>query len=42
VMKHMEKHLPEGTSVVLEHRTGAGGIVGTNHLFNVALPPAAS
>lgn len=36
MMKHMEKHLPSGTSLVLEHRDGAGGLVGANHLFNVA------
>lgn len=36
LMKHMQKHLPEGTELVLEHRTGAGTIVGTNHLYNAA------
>lgn len=35
-MKHVTKHLPQGTNVVLEHRPGGGGLVGLNHLFNVA------
>jgi tripartite-type tricarboxylate transporter receptor subunit TctC len=36
VIKHMQKHLPDGTSVVLEHRPGAGGVVGANHLYTNA------
>lgn len=36
VMKHMEKHLPARTRVVLEHRTGAGGAIGSNYLFSNA------
>lgn len=36
LMKYMQQHLPEGTELVLEHRTGAGTIVGANHLFNAA------
>jgi tripartite-type tricarboxylate transporter receptor subunit TctC len=36
VIKHMQKHLPAGTSVVLEHRPGAGGMVGANHLYTAA------
>ncbi|WP_439527269.1 Bug family tripartite tricarboxylate transporter substrate binding protein [Pannonibacter sp.] len=36
MMKHMTKHLPEGAELVLEHRPGAGTILGTNHLFNAA------
>lgn len=36
LIKHMEKHLPADTRLVLEHRDGAGGNVGANHLFNVA------
>ncbi|MEX0624879.1 Bug family tripartite tricarboxylate transporter substrate binding protein [Saccharospirillum sp.] len=35
-MKHMEKHLPESMDTVLEHRTGAGGAVGANYLFQAA------
>jgi tripartite-type tricarboxylate transporter receptor subunit TctC len=36
VIKHIQKHLPQGTTVVLEHRPGAGGIVGANHLYSAA------
>lgn len=36
VIKHMPKYLPEGTNLVLEHRPGGGGIVGTNFAFNAA------
>ncbi|MFN3351190.1 Bug family tripartite tricarboxylate transporter substrate binding protein, partial [Pseudorhodoplanes sp.] len=35
-MKHAKKNLPAGTNLVLEHRTGGGGAVGANHLFNAA------
>lgn len=35
-MKHMEKHLPEGTDIILEHRPGAGGALGANYLFQAA------
>lgn len=35
-MKHIEKHLPDGADVVLEHRTGAGGATGANYLFQAA------
>ncbi|MGQ4878086.1 Bug family tripartite tricarboxylate transporter substrate binding protein [Billgrantia sp. LNSP4103-1] len=35
-MKHMEKYLPESTDIVLEHRTGGGGAVGANYLFQAA------
>ncbi len=35
-MKHAKKHLPADTNLVLEHRTGGGGAVGANHLFNAA------
>lgn len=34
--RHMGKHLPEGADVIIEHRTGAGGTVGTNYLFSAA------
>lgn len=33
MMKHMEKHLPEGTKTVLEHRTGGGGAIMANYMF---------
>lgn len=35
-MKHIEKHLPASTDVVLEHRPGAGGALGLNYLFQAA------
>lgn len=35
-MKHAEKHLPEGTSLVLDHRTGGGGAIMANYIFNQA------
>lgn len=35
-MKHMEKHLPESTDIVLDHRPGAGGAIGANWLFRSA------
>lgn len=35
-MKHMEKHLPEGTKLVLEHRTGGGGAVMANYMYSAA------
>lgn len=35
-MKYAKNHFPEGASLVLEHRTGGGGAVGANHLFNAA------
>lgn len=34
-MKHMEKHLPEGTKLVLEHRTGGGSIM-ANYVYSAA------
>lgn len=35
-MKYMKKHLPDGTEMVLDHRTGAGLLNGTNHMYNAA------
>lgn len=35
-MKYMKKYLPENTEMVLEHRTGAGLLNGTNHMYNAA------
>ncbi len=34
--KHLGKHIPGNPSVVVRNMPGAGGIVATNHLFNVA------
>ena len=33
---YMNRDLPEGTEVVLDHRPGGGGIVGTNYAVNAA------
>ncbi len=35
-MKYMKKHLPADAEMVLQHRTGAGLLNGTNHMFNAA------
>ncbi len=35
-MKHMEKHLPPRTRLVLEHRTGGGGTVMANYFYTAA------
>lgn len=35
-MKHAEKHLPEATELVLEHRTGGGGAIMANYMYNQA------
>lgn len=34
--KHVAKHLPGRPTVVVKNMPGAGGLVGTNYLFNVA------
>jgi tripartite-type tricarboxylate transporter receptor subunit TctC len=34
--RHMGKYLPDGTDVIIEHRPGAGGTMGTNYLFSAA------
>jgi tripartite-type tricarboxylate transporter receptor subunit TctC len=36
VGKHMGKHIPGNPSFVPRNMTGAGGLVATNHLYNVA------
>lgn len=36
MMKHMEKHLPDGTKMVLDHRTGGGGAIMTNWMYSAA------
>src|SRR5262245_24200751 len=33
--KHVAKHLPGRPAVVVKNMPGAGGLVGTNYLFNV-------
>ncbi|MBD3895586.1 hypothetical protein IEI94_06945 [Halomonas sp. ML-15] len=35
-MKHMQKYLPDSTDIVLEHRTGGGGAIGANYLYQNA------
>lgn len=34
--KHMAKYMPGGANIVIEHKTGAGGIIGINYVYNVA------
>ena len=36
--KHLEKHIPGNPEVIVSNMPGAGGIVGTNHLGEVAKP----
>jgi tripartite-type tricarboxylate transporter receptor subunit TctC len=36
IAKHLGKHIPGNPSVVVRNMPGAGGIVATNHLYNVA------
>jgi tripartite-type tricarboxylate transporter receptor subunit TctC len=36
IANHLGKHLPGSPNVVVKNMAGAGGIVATNHLFNVA------
>jgi tripartite-type tricarboxylate transporter receptor subunit TctC len=36
--KHMGKHLPGNPNVVVENMEGAGSLLATNHLYNVAKP----
>src|SRR6266581_2144964 len=33
---HLGRHIPGNPQVVVRNMTGAGGIVATNHLYNVA------
>lgn len=35
-MKYAEKHLPKGASLVLDHRTGGGGAIMANYMYNQA------
>lgn len=35
-MKYAQNYFPESTDLVLDHRPGAGGVVGTNYLYNSA------
>ncbi len=36
VADHITRHLPGNPKVIVQHMPGAGGIVATNHLFNIA------
>jgi tripartite-type tricarboxylate transporter receptor subunit TctC len=36
IAKHLGKHIPGNPTVVVRNMPGAGGIVATNHLYNVA------
>ncbi len=36
--KHLEKHIPGNPEVIVSNMPGAGGIVGTNHMGEVAKP----
>lgn len=36
VADHITRHLPGNPKVIVQHMPGAGGIVATNHLFNLA------
>ncbi|MFN4100711.1 MAG: tripartite tricarboxylate transporter substrate-binding protein, partial [Pararhodobacter sp.] len=35
-MKYAERHLPSGTTMVLDHRTGGGGAIMANYMYNQA------
>ena len=36
VAKHMVKHMPGAPNIVVRNMPGAGGVIATNHLYNVA------
>ena len=36
VAKHMPRHMPGSPNIVVRNMPGAGGVVATNHLYNVA------
>ena len=36
--KHLEKHIPGSPEVIVSNMAGAGGIIGTNHMGEVAKP----
>ncbi len=36
VAKHLPKHMPGNPAVVVRNMPGAGGVIATNHLYNVA------
>ena len=36
VAKHMVKHMPGSPNIVVRNMPGAGGVIATNHLYNVA------
>lgn len=38
VARHLAKHMPGNPTVVVENMEGAGSLIATNHLYNVAKP----
>jgi tripartite-type tricarboxylate transporter receptor subunit TctC len=36
VADHITKHLPGNPKIIVQHMPGAGGIVATNHMYNLA------
>ena len=35
-VRHLERHIPGNPRVIVQNMPGAGGLVGTNHLYNIA------
>ena len=35
-VRHLERHIPGNPRVIVQNMPGAGGLVGTNHLYNLA------
>jgi len=42
IARHMSRHVPGNPSFIVENRTGAGGLISANHLYNVAKPDGLS
>ena len=38
VARHLNGHIPGNPSIIVQNMPGAGGVVGANHLYNVAKP----
>ena len=38
IARHMTRHIPGNPIFVVENMTGAGGLIGTNHVYKVAKP----
>ncbi len=36
IAQHLDKHIPGRPQVIVENRPGAGGVIGLNHVYNVA------